>query len=109
MRYSREAYLRLLSLQQDVVRAHEAYQQLRDAYLQVARDEPGHEVAMAMIGADMDRAQARLRALVGSDQPPGVDVPSQDDGGAPQQRAAGDYRSAAAVPRHAVRHSAEMN
>ncbi len=45
------------------------YQRLRHAYAKVARDEPGHEVAFAMIGADMDRAYARLQMLLGRPAP----------------------------------------
>lgn len=50
---------------QEIARAEGDYQRLRAAYLEVARTEPGHEVALAMIGADMDRAHARLQALMG--------------------------------------------
>ena len=45
------------------------YQRLRHAYARVAREEPGHEVAFAMIGADMDRAYARLQMLLGRPAP----------------------------------------
>ena len=41
------------------------YDRFRAAYLDVARNEPGNEVALAMIGADMDRAHARLQEAIG--------------------------------------------
>ncbi|MBA2676502.1 hypothetical protein [Ramlibacter sp.] len=65
MRYSRAEYAKILALQQEVSRAEADYQRLRSAYLDIAKNEPGHEVALAMIGADMDRAHARLQALIG--------------------------------------------
>lgn len=64
MRYSRAEYARVMGLQ-DVARAEADYQRLRAAYLEVAKNEPGHEVALAMIGADMDRAHAALQTLIG--------------------------------------------
>ena len=51
------------------VEAEADYQRLRHAYAKVAREEPGHEVAFAMIGADMDRAYARLQMLLGRPAP----------------------------------------
>lgn len=65
MRYSQTEYAQVEALQHEVSRADEDYRRLRAAYLDVARNEPGHEVALAMIGADMDRAHARLQALTG--------------------------------------------
>jgi hypothetical protein len=65
MRYSQEEYAGILAAQDELARAQADYHRLRSAYLQVARDEPGHEVAMAMIGADMDRAYASLQAITG--------------------------------------------
>ena len=65
MRYSRSEHARVQALQQEVARAEADYQRLRAAYLDVAKNEPGHEVALAMIGADMDRAHAHLQALIG--------------------------------------------
>jgi len=65
MRYSRAEYAKVLALQEEVARADGDYQRLRNAYLEIARNEPDHEVALAMIGADMDRAHARLLARIG--------------------------------------------
>jgi len=76
MRYSRAEHARVHSLQQDVSRAEADYQRLRAAYLEIAKNEPGHEVALAMIGADMDRAHARLQALIGLPQLPFTHEPS---------------------------------
>ena len=76
MRYSRAEYAKILALQQEVARAEADYQRLRAAYLEVARSEPGHEVALAMIGADMDRAHARLQALIGLPRLPYTHEPS---------------------------------
>lgn len=63
MRYSRAE--QALALQEEVSRADADYQRLRNAYLEIARTQPGHEVALAMVGADMDRAYARLQTLRG--------------------------------------------
>ena len=76
MRYSRAEYAKVLALQQEVSRAEADYQRLRAAYVEVARNEPGHEVALAMIGADMDRAHARLQALIGLPRLPFTHEPS---------------------------------
>lgn len=76
MRYSRAEYAKILALQQEVARAEADYQRFRAAYLEVARTEPGHEVALAMIGADMDRAHARLQALIGLPRLPFTHEPS---------------------------------
>jgi hypothetical protein len=67
---------RMQALQQQVARAEADYQRLRGAYLEVARNEPGHEVALAMIGADMDRAHAHLQSLIGLPQLPFTHEPS---------------------------------
>ena len=75
MRYGRENN-RAQGLQQEVARAEADYQRLRAAYLEVARNEPGHEVALAMIGADMDRAHAALQALIGLPRLPFTHEPS---------------------------------
>lgn len=69
MRYSRAEYSKMLMAQQEVARAEEDYHRLRAAYLEIARNEPGHEVALAMVGADMDRAHAHLQGLIGLPQP----------------------------------------
>jgi hypothetical protein len=76
MRYSRAEYAKVLALQQEVSRAEADYQRLRAAYLEIARTEPGHEVALAMVGADMDRAHARLQALIGLPRLPFTHEPS---------------------------------
>ena len=76
MRYSRAEYAQVLALQDEVSRADADYQRLRNAYLEIARTEPGHEVALAMVGADMDRAHARLQALIGAPRLPFTHEPS---------------------------------
>lgn len=76
MRHSRSEHARLAAAQQDVSRAEADYQRFRQAYLEIARNEPGHEVALAMIGADMDRAHARLQALIGLPKLPFTHEPS---------------------------------
>lgn len=48
-----------------MVRAEEDYQRLLSAYVALARDEHSHEVALAMVGADMERARATLQGLTG--------------------------------------------
>jgi len=65
MRYSRADYAKILAAQNELGRAEDDYRRLRAAYVQIARDEPGHEVALAMVGADMDRAHAMLQSLIG--------------------------------------------
>lgn len=76
MRYSRAEYAKVLALQEEVARADADYQRLRNAYLEIVRNEPTHEVALAMIGADMDRAHARLQALIGLPRLPFTHEPS---------------------------------
>jgi hypothetical protein len=75
-RYSRAEYAKVLALQEEVARADADYQRLRNAYLDTAQNEPTHEVALAMIGADMDRAHARLQALIGLPRLPFTHEPS---------------------------------
>jgi hypothetical protein len=75
-RYSRAEYAKVLALQDEVARADGDYQRLRNAYLDIAHHEPTHEVALAMIGADMDRAHARLQALIGLPRLPFTHEPS---------------------------------
>jgi hypothetical protein len=75
-RYSRAEYAKVLALQDEVARADADYQRLRNAYLDIARNEPTHEVALAMVGADMDRAHARLQALIGLPRLPFTHEPS---------------------------------
>ncbi len=62
--------------QDEVSRAESDYQRFRAAYLEIATNEPGHEVALAMIGADMDRAHAHLQALIGLPSLPYTHEPS---------------------------------
>src|SRR6478609_9305727 len=75
-RYSRAEYAKVLALQEEVSRADADYQRLRNAYMDVAEREPSHDVALAMIGADMDRAHARLQALIGLPRLPFTHEPS---------------------------------
>ena len=75
-RYSRAEYAKVLALQEEVARADADYQRLRNAYLDIAQHEPTHELALAMIGADMDRAHARLQALIGLPRLPFTHEPS---------------------------------
>jgi len=72
----RTEYARLAGSSHEVSRAEADYQRFRAAYLEVARNEPGHEVALAMIGADMDRAHARLQSLTGLPRLPFTHEPS---------------------------------
>lgn len=76
MRYTRTEYARIVAAQQEVQRAESDYQRFRAAYLEIARHEPGHEVALAMVGADMDRAHARLQTLIGLPKLPFTHEPS---------------------------------
>lgn len=76
MRHSRGEHVRMQALSQEVSRAEADYQRLRAAYLDIAKNEPGHEVALAMIGADMDRAHAQLQALIGLPRLPFTHEPS---------------------------------
>ena len=75
-RYSRAEYAKVLALQDEVARADGDYQRLRNAYVDLVEHEPSHEVALAMIGADMDRAHARLQALIGLPRLPFTHEPS---------------------------------
>jgi hypothetical protein len=75
-RYSRAEYAKVLALQEEVARADGDYERLRGAYLDLVEHEPSHEVALAMIGADMDRAHARLQALIGLPRLPFTHEPS---------------------------------
>ena len=75
-RYSRAEYAQVLALQDEVARADGDYQRLRNAYVDLVEHEPSHEVALAMIGADMDRAHARLQALIGLPRLPFTPEPS---------------------------------
>lgn len=75
-RYSRAEYAKVLAVQDEVARADADYQRLRNAYLDIVQNEPTHEVALAMIGADMDRAHARLQNLIGLPRLPFTHEPS---------------------------------
>ena len=76
MHFNRSEHARVQALQQEVTRAEGDYQRLRAAYLEIAKNEPGHEVALAMIGADMDRAHAHLQSLIGLPRLPFTHEPS---------------------------------
>jgi hypothetical protein len=76
MRYSRAEYAKVLALQDEVARADGDYQRLRNAYLDIAQTDPTHEVALSMIGHDMDRAHGRLQALIGLPRLPFTHEPS---------------------------------
>lgn len=76
MRYNRSEYAKMVAAQQEVARAEADYQRFRAAYLDIAKNEPGHEVALAMIGADMDRAHAHLQTLIGLPRLPFTHEPS---------------------------------
>jgi len=75
-RYSRSEYAQVLALQEEAARADSDYQRLRNAYLDLFERDPGHEVGLAMIGADMDRCHARLQALIGLPRLPFTHEPS---------------------------------
>jgi hypothetical protein len=45
--------------------------------VEIAHNEPGHEVALAMVGADMDRAHAVLQSLIGLPRMPFTHDPSK--------------------------------
>ncbi|MDB5749618.1 MAG: hypothetical protein JWQ13_2123 [Ramlibacter sp.] len=62
--------------EREIARAEEDYQRLRNAYLSLAREEH-NEVALAMIGADMDRAHAVLQDLTGLRQLPFTHEPTR--------------------------------
>lgn len=76
MRYTREEYATMQAVQRRVARAEADYARFRAAYLDVAQNEPDHEVALAMIGADMNRAHAYLQALIGLPPTPFEKQPS---------------------------------
>lgn len=76
MRYTREEYVNMQAVQRRVARAEADYARFRAAYLEVAQTQPDHEVALAMIGADMNRAHAYLQALIGLPPTPFEKQPS---------------------------------
>jgi hypothetical protein len=65
IRQNRAEYSKLQAAQRELARAEQDYQRLRAAYLELATRERGNEVALAMVGADMDRAHANLQSLTG--------------------------------------------
>lgn len=77
MRDRRDPYQRQTALERDIARAQADYSRLRGAYLGIATHEPDHEVALALIGSDMDRAHARLQALIGLPQLPFTHDPTK--------------------------------
>jgi hypothetical protein len=76
MRYTREEYANMQAVQRRVARAEADYARFRAAYLEIAQNEPDHEVALSMIGADMNRAHAYLQALIGLPPTPFEKQPS---------------------------------
>lgn len=76
LRHGRGDPARPAAAQDEVARAEGDYQRLRNAYIDITRREPGNEVGLAMIGADMDRAHARLQALLGLPRLPFTHEPS---------------------------------
>jgi hypothetical protein len=76
MRYTREEYANMQAVQRRVARAEADYARFRAAYLEIAQTQPDHEVALAMIGADMNRAHAYLQALIGLPPTPFEKQPS---------------------------------
>lgn len=54
-----------MTAKDEIARAEQDYERLRAAYLQIVEQQPGHEVGLAMVGADMDRAHAHLRRITG--------------------------------------------
>lgn len=49
----------------EIAQAEADYERFRKAYLSLAVAEPDNYIALAMIGADMDRAHARLQSVAG--------------------------------------------
>lgn len=75
IRNSRAEHGRQLSADREIARAEEDYRRLRCAYLELAKTQH-NEVALAMIGADMDRAHAALQSLSGLRQLPFTHEPT---------------------------------
>ena len=63
--------------QLDLVRAEGDYQRLRAAYFELARNNQGNQVGLAMIGADMDRAHTNLQQMSGLRQLPFTHEPTR--------------------------------
>ena len=51
---------------ESIARAEADYQRFRGAYLDVAKNQPDNDLALGMIGADMQRAHLLLQALTGT-------------------------------------------
>lgn len=64
------------AVQREIAQAEEDYRRLRQAYLELAKSQR-NEVALAMVGADMDRAHAVLQELSGLRQRPFAYEPSR--------------------------------
>ena len=77
MRHQRAELERIDAIECEAVRAEQDFGFLRSAWLQMARDEPGNDVALSMLGADMDRAHAALQLFAGQRQLPLPTLPSE--------------------------------
>lgn len=75
VRNSRAEQSSKLAADRDIARAEEDYQRLRSAYLELAKTQQ-NVVALAMVGADMDRAHAALQSLSGLKQLPFTHEPT---------------------------------
>lgn len=75
-RTSRAEQARQREAERDIERAEGDYQRLRVAYLELAKQEY-NEVALAMVGADMERAHATLQSLSGLRQLPFTHEPTR--------------------------------
>jgi hypothetical protein len=64
--------------EREIERAEQDYRRLRQAYLELARG-PDNQVALAMVGADMERANTLLRNLGGLRQLPFGNEPGRDE------------------------------
>ena len=74
-RSSRPEHSTQLAAARDIARAEDDYRRLRAAYLELARTQH-NEVALAMVGADMDRAHAALQSLSGLRRLPFTNEPT---------------------------------
>ena len=59
-----------------IVQTQADYERLRAAYLALLQRDPQHDVALAMLGADLDRVHRRLQALMGLPPRPYAPGPS---------------------------------
>lgn len=59
-----------------IARTQADYDRLRTAYLAVLQRDPPHEVALAMLGSDLDRIHRQLQALLGLPPRPYAPGPS---------------------------------